>query len=430
MITQVKSKPPALIALADCNNFYASCERIFNPALEGKPVIVLSNNDGCVIARSNEAKALGIGMGVPVFEISGLIEQNKVHVFSSNFALYGDISNRVMNIFASFVPEIEIYSVDEAFLNLTQMAVDNPSEYCRKISATVKKWTGIPVSIGIGPTKTLAKIANHLAKKRPEYKGVMNMDDVKDKDALFKTIAVEEIWGVGRAYSKFLHKHHIHTVYDYMQAGESWIRKHTTVAGHKTFTELRGISCIGLDYSPPDKKAICTSRSFGRPLTDYNDIEQALSGFVARTAEKLRRQHSGARALMVFIMTNRFADGPKYVNSAAIQLPVSSNLTPELIKYALQCLKKLYRPGYKYKKAGVIVSDLIPEDQYQYAIWDELKRDKLSTLMKTVDKINASVGQGAVTLAVQGTQKRWKMKQERLSPAYTTRWDELLNIKV
>ncbi|HOY31476.1 MAG TPA: Y-family DNA polymerase [Bacteroidales bacterium] len=419
-----------VFALVDCNNFYASCERLFNPKLEKKPVIVLSNNDGCVIARSDEAKAIGIKMGAPAFEFKELIERHSVHVFSSNYALYGDISNRIMNTLYELSPEMEIYSVDEAFLDLTRMKFEDLAVYAKKIRKTLKQWVGIPVSVGIGSTKTLAKIANHAAKKKPEYGNILNLNTIKNQDELFKTIPVSEVWGIGRAYSKFLSEKGISTVYDFKNADEAWVRKHMNVMGQKTLFELRGISCISLETMTPDKKSICISRSFGTTVESYEELEQATTTFVARAAEKLRKQKSCARTATVFLMTNKFSDTPKYVNGSIVQLPVATNVTSEIIHHALKGLRKIFRPGYKYKKSGIILSELIPEDQLQYGIWDDMNREKLSGLMQVIDKINASVGQGAVKFAIQGNRRRWKMHQERLSPQYTSKWKDLLTIKI
>ncbi len=419
-----------VFALVDCNNFYASCERLFNPKLEKKPLIVLSNNDGCVIARSNEAKSIGIKMGAPAFEFKDIIARYGVHVFSSNYALYGDISNRIMSILFDMAPDVEVYSVDEAFLDLSGMKPDAPGLLAKKIRKTIKQWVGIPVSVGIGPTKTLAKVANHLAKKNPAYANVANLCFSENNDDVLKKIPVSEVWGIGMAYSDLLSKNGIQTVCDFKNTDEHWVRKQMNIVGHKTLLELRGISCIPLESMMPDKKNICVSRSFGSPLELYEDIEQATSTFAARAAEKLRQQQSCARGVLVFVMTNRFSPGPKYVNSTVIQLPVATNITAEIIRYTLKGLKKIYRKGYQYKKSGVILTDIIPASQLQYAIWDNINREKLTQLMEVVDNINGKIGQGALKFAVQGTKRRWKMHQERLSPLYTSKWNDILTIKI
>ncbi len=419
-----------IFALVDCNNFYASCERLFNPRLEKKPVIVLSNNDGCVIARSDEAKAIGIKMGAPAFEFEELIARYRVHVFSSNYALYGDISNRIMSVLFELAPDVEVYSVDEAFLDLTGMKYEELTAYAGKIRKVLKQWVGVPVSVGIGPTKTLAKIANHLAKKKPRNHNILNLCAENDPDEVFKNIPISEIWGVGPAFDKLLQEKNIRTILDFKNTDEHWIRKHMGVIGQKTLYEIRGISCISLEKFPPDKKNICISRSFGVPVTSYEELEQATSTFATRAAEKIRSQHSCARAATLFIMTNRFSNTPKYVNSVVVQFPVATNSSAEIIHYALKGLKKIFRQGYLYKKSGILLSDLIPENQLQYSVWDDVTKKKIRELMQTVDKINARVGQGVVKFAVQGTKRRWKMHQERLSPKYTSNWNDILIIEI
>jgi DNA polymerase V len=417
-------------ALVDCNNFYASCERVFYPKLREKPVIVLSNNDGCVIARSDEAKLLGIKMGAPAFEFNDIIEKEKVFVFSANYALYGDISARVMNTISSFSPEVEIYSIDEAFIDLSENKEEDAGLFAARMLDTIRKWTGMPVSVGIGRTKTQAKVANYVAKRNPEYNGICDLSNTNDNDGTFQTIPIEELWGIGRVYGKFLRDHNITNLLDFKNADENWVRNHLHVIGQKTLLELRGISCISLENDSPDKQSICSSRSFGKPLTQFEDIEQATSTFVSMAAAKLRRQKSCARAVFVFLMTNRFSTSPKYVNSISIQLPVATNITSELIHYAIKGLKKIYRKGYLYKKSGVVFTDLIPEENVQAALWDILNREKLTELMSIVDKINSGIGKGSLKFAIQGTKRKWKMKQERLSPSYTGNWNDILKIKL
>ncbi|MCX6234639.1 MAG: Y-family DNA polymerase [Bacteroidetes bacterium] len=419
---------PKTFALVDCNNFYASCERIFNPHLEGKPLVVLSNNDGCIIARSDEAKKLGVKMGVPAFEIKDVLEKNNIQVFSTNYALYGDISQRVMTILSQFSPAIEIYSIDEAFLDLTNMIGINLQEYGAKIARTVLQWIGIPVTIGIAPTKTLAKAANHLAKEHPNWNGLLDMTSVHDPDVLLQMIPVKDIWGVGPQYAEFLTHHHIITALDLKNSPEKWIRKYMGVVGERTVTELRGIPCFPVDNNPSGKKGICISRSFGKPTDDYDEIEQATSTFIVSAAVKLRKQKSLAQALTVFVMTNRFAKGPQYVNGMTVHLPIATNNTAELIHHTIRALRKIFRKGYQYKKSGVIVTDIIPEQTFQCSLWDDVDRLKQKKLTMIIDSINTSMGKGKVKYAVQGTQRLWKMRQERLSQGFTTNWEELLTI--
>ena len=414
-----------MFALVDCNNFYASCERVFNPALMGKPIVVLSNNDGCVIARSNEAKELGIKMGVPAFLIEDMIIKNKVAAFSSNYTLYGDMSNRVMRILAQYTPNIEIYSIDEAFLDLSGMKYKDLSEYAIEISETVKKWIGIPVSIGIAPTKTLAKIANRYAKKRKL--NLYSLETSEQTEEALRATEIEDVWGIGGQYSKLLRLNNINTAYDYSTANEEWIRKNLTVVGSRTQKELKGISCLELELVTPAKKGICTSRSFGKMTTEYEVLAEAVSNFAAACALKLRNQKSCANFLTVFVLTNSFKDEPQYNGTKTITLPVASNSTPELINYALIGLKKIFATNYRYKKAGVIVTGIIPGAQKQADLFNS-GNPKMDLLMKTFDKINGEHGKNLIKVASQGNGQRWKLKRERLSPCYTTKWEDLLTV--
>jgi DNA polymerase V len=417
-----------IFALVDCNNFYVSCERIFRPLLEDKPVIVLSNNDGCVISRSEEAKKLGIKMGIPAFEITDTIEKNKVYVFSSNYTLYGDISQRVMSVLSQLAPEIEIYSIDEAFLRIDGIKQFTPKAYAERIKKIIKQWTGVPVSVGVGQTKTLAKAANYLAKKNKELNGVFDFTSAIDADQYLTTVPVGEIWGVGEKYESMLLNNSIITAKDLKYAAENWVRSKMRVIGARTLKELNGISCIPIEDVSPAHKALCISRSYGRPTEIYEDIEQATSAFVARTAEKLRKHNLLASQWTVFVMTNRFAKGPRYVNFKTITLPVPTNDTAELNAYTVKLLQSLFRKGYRYKKSGVIAENLIPEDQQQTALWDHNDRKRYKTLMKTVDRINAGFGRDTIKFAIQGMNRNWKMRQEKLSPDYTTKWSDILKI--
>jgi len=394
--------------------------------MEKQPVVVLSNNDGCVISRSDEAKKLGIKVGVPIFKIQDIVEKNKVIAFSSNYNLYGDFSLRVMASLTLFCPNIEIYSIDEAFLDLSTLTIADKTAFGNLIKTKVKQWTGIPVSIGIAPTKTLAKIANHLAKKSTKLNGVFDLTNPNLIDIALERTSVYDVWGIGRQYGKLLSRANIKTALDLKNADDDWIRKHMHVVGLRTVFELRGISCLSTKDAFADKKGICTSRSFGKPMEKQEDIQQAVATFVVRCAEKLRKQKSAASAITVFIMTNKFADGPKYVNSKTIQLPVATNLTPELIKYAMRNLKAIFRKGYKYKKAGIIITDIISESNIQQDFWDHIDRDKNKKLLKIIDHTNKSLGRDKIKFAAQGYNKKWKMRQEHLSPNYTTQWKDLL----
>jgi len=421
---------PKTFALLDCNNFYVSCERIFAPHLENKPVVVLSNNDGCIIARSDEAKDLGIKMGIPAFEIQDLLEKHQVNIFSTNYTLYGDISERVMSVLSQFSPVMEIYSIDEAFLDLTGMPEKDIKQYSREIADTVIKWTGIPVTIGIAPTKTLAKIASLVAKKSKRHKGIVEINTGNDLDPILKDLAVHEVWGIGSQNTKLFQKNGISTAYDLKKANIKWVRKKMGVLGERLVLELNGTSCYPVDQNPAGKKGICSSRSYGKAMTEYEEIEQATMTYVAMVAEKLRKQNSIARVLTIFVMTNKFASGPKYVNGSVIQLPVATNDTAELIHHASLALKKLYRKGYLYKKSGVIATEIIPADALQCSLWDDLDREKQKKISTVIDKVNEKMGRGKIKYAIQGERRKWKMKQEKLSPRYTTEWGEMLRIDV
>ena len=416
-----------MYALADCNNFYASCERVFNPSLRNSPVVVLSNNDGCVIARSSEAKKLGIRMGIPAFEIDKLLTDNKVAVFSSNYSLYGDLSTRVMNTLASFVPSMEIYSIDEAFLDFSGIPEEMIEPLALKIRQTVLKNTGIPIGIGIAPTKTLAKIANRLTKTKSETVCFLQ-DDRQIIQALQET-QVGDIWGIGKQYAGLLNQHGIVTALDFTEAPDDWIRKNMTVVGLRTKKELSGISCISSEEIIPDKKAICTSRSFGTPQTDILQLEEAVATFTARCAEKLRTQRSAASQIMVFIHTNAFrSDLPQYARNRVIGLSPPTNNSITLVKTAMEALHSIFRNGYLYKKAGVIVTGMVPEREIQQDLFSETESRKLQKLMESMDTLNRKRGP-AVKIATQGTGRKWKLRQEQLSPAYSTRWKELMEIK-
>lgn len=420
-----------MFALVDCNNFYASCERVFNPSLIGKPVVVLSNNDGCVIARSNEAKAIGIKMAQPAFQIKDLIEKNNIAVFSSNYALYGDMSQRVMNTLSTFSPEIEIYSIDEAFLCLRGFNHFDLFEYAKKIRQTTTKNTGIPVSVGVAQTKTLAKVANHYAKKRPENNGVYLINSDEKRIESLKGIDIGDVWGVGFQYSKFLLKFGIKTAYDFTKAPPEWIRKHMSVVGLRTQKELLGIPCHELESTSPAKKAICTSRSFGEMQTDLKVIEEAVATFATRCSFKLRQQQTCANNLMVFLNTNPFRnDLPQCSASRVITLPTATNSSIEIVHYAIIALRSIYKAGYRYKKAGVIVSGISSEYGIQTSLFDSVDRQKHSKTMNALDQLNSRYGRDFVRLAVQGVNRKWKLKQEKLSPSYTTRWTDILTIKV
>ncbi len=421
-----------MYALCDCNNFYASCERVFKPSLNGKPVVVLSNNDGCVIARSQEAKDAGVAMGAPAFEIKELIKQKGIHVFSSNYALYGDMSNRVMSVLGSFAPSFEVYSVDEIFLDFKGMHNTNLTEYCKKIRKSVRQNTKIPISIGIAPTKTLAKMANKIAKKKYKEIGVLELSDTATIEKHLNEFPVGDLWGIGYRYAKFLEKNNIRTAFELMQMNDAWIRKNLSVQGLKLVYELRGIPCIPMEETAPDKKGICVSRSFGQMTNELQVLEESVATFANRAAQKLRKQNSNCAAISVFIHTNQFrADLKQYYNSRYIQIPIPTNDSGELIKWALTGLKQIYKPGYMYKKAGVFIFEISPEDAVQTNLFAALPEDdRKKKLNSTVDKLNKIMGRNVVKYAAMGDGKKWKLRQEMLSPCYTTRLDDVFIITI
>jgi len=420
-----------MFGLADCNNFYASCERVFNPSLRNLPVIILSNNDGCVIARSNEVKALGIKMGVPAFEIKDEIKKNNIKVFSSNYVLYGDMSHRVMSTLSEYVPEIEIYSIDEAFMDFSGFENFNLEEYARKIVKETFRNTGIPISLGIAPTKTLAKVANKIAKKNILLKSAYVLDTKEKIHNALASFPVEDVWGIGRKYAAFLKNRKINTALDFISMPKSFVQKNMTVVGARLWDELQGEVRHELEYFAPDKQSICTSRSFGNMLTDAAPIEEAVANYAVRCAEKLRKQDSCAGIIMVFIHTNQHRkDLKQYAKHIVITLPVATNSSIELTQYAISGLRRIFKTGYHYKKAGVIVSDIIPETYIQQNLFDNVDRSRHTKLMNTMDKINNSMGRDKIRLASQGFGRKWKLKQEQLSPCYTTRMSDILTINI
>lgn len=417
-----------MFALVDCNNFYVSCERLFNPKLEGKPVIVLSNNDGCAIARSEESKRLGIQMGVPAFKVRHLIQAHGVQVYSSNYTLYGDLSARVMATLEELAPAVELYSIDEAFLDLSALKNRNLTQYGQYVCATIRQWTGIPVSIGIAPTKTLTKIANHLAKKLVEADGVWNLVDCANPSQVLASVATENIWGIGRQYAKRLRAEGIENALQLREANRDWVKQEMGVVGLRIVLELNGISCIPIELCPSSRKMTCISRSFGKPVELLADLKEAVATYASRAAEKLRRDELTAGTLTVFVMTNRFKDQPQYYNSTAINLPVATSDTAELLGYALRATEAVFSAGYCYKKAGVLLSELEPIQQRQGNFFDHQDRDRASKLMQVMDQINTRRGAGTLKFAAIGLKQSWKLKAEHRSRAYTTSWQELLTV--
>lgn len=420
-----------VIALIDVNNFYVSCERVFNPSLEDKPVVVLSNNDGCAVARSNEVKALGVRMGQPWFQLKDLARKHGIIAYSSNYALYADMSNRVMSILSMFSPNQEIYSIDECFLDLTGFRQQNHLLYSQHIRQRIRQWTGLPVCVGIGSTKTLTKLANHIAKKNPEFSGVCDLNAMssQQQDEWFSKIEVGEIWGIGRRLAPKLHEIGVKTVLDLKTASPSQLRARFSVVMEKIIREINGTACIELEEINPPRKQIISSRSFGIPVSDLASLEESVSLYISRAAEKLRRQQSYAGSVHVSIRTSPFNEKESYyANGMTIALPRQTDDTILLTKIALWGLRRIYRSGYKYQKAGVMLSELVPRQYRQLDLFGTISATdtQSSKLMSVMDQINARMGRGTLKLASEGFKQPWKMKQGNKSPNYTTNWDELI----
>lgn len=419
-----------MIALVDCDSFYASCERIFRPDLEGKPVVVLSNNDGCVIARSREAKALGIPMGVPYFKVRETISKNDVAVFSSNYALYQDISSRVLETIRHFCPEAEPYSIDESFLVLDSLKSSDEIAFAKRLRRSIKRFVGIPVSIGIGQTKTLAKIATKLAKEVGE--GVYDIAAQKDPDSVLAGIDVEDVWGIGGRQSKKLRAIRIRTACDLKYAEEGWIKKHLSIVGLKTVYELRGLRCFGFREVPDNRKSICVSRSLGVYLTSYDELSQAVAFYASLASEKLRAQRSLTDTVTTYIATSFHTDD-FYWGTRTIRLETPKNDTPSLVKAALEGLKLAYIEGKKYKRVGVLFTEITPYEVQQRGLFcDTGQSVKLNALMHIIDKINFEANKPMIWLAAGGKpdSQKWVASASMRSPRYTSYWDEIPLVKV
>jgi len=421
-----------MFAIADANNFYASCERVFQPSLEGKPIVVLSNNDGCVIARSAETKLLQVAMGAPYFKIEKFCKQEGIAVFSSNFSLYGDLSNRVMQIISGYAQRSEVYSIDEIFLDLSGMPGDLTA-YCQRICSTVKQWTGIPISIGIAPTKTLAKLANRLVKKGFSAHGaVLDWRTLESPDKVLATIALEDIWGISRRWSEKLQALGIHNALALQQTEPKRMRQHFGVVMERIVCELRGSSCIPLEAMPPAKKQILTSRSFGEKLTEFADLRAAVTHFAARAGEKCRRQQLAAQALTVFVQTSPFdTQHPQYGNSATTEFELPTDDSATLIRAAHQGLKRIFREGVSYQRAGILLPDLLPAGVAQMSLFESGERlARSEQLMTTLDNINRLHGKRTIHYASETLSNRWHMRQQFKSQSYTTNWRELLTVTI
>ena len=422
--------PMPVFALVDCNNFYASCEKLFRPDLKDTPVVVLSNNDGCVVARSREAKLLGIKMGVPVFQIKAEMQRHGILAFSSNYALT-DLSSRVMRTLEEMAPRVEVYSIDEAFLDLTGIeSVISLVEFGQQVRERIGHWIGITVCVGIAPTKTLAKLANHAAKKYPATQGVVDLTNPDRQRRLLALVPVDDVWGVGRRLSKRLNALGINTALDLANASPRAIRDQFSVVLERTVRELNGESCIELEEIPPTKKQIVCSRSFGEKVTHFELLREAVCEYATRATEKLRKEQQQAKVMTVFIRTSPFKDNePQYSNSASGELLIPSCDTRDFIELANHLLKRIWKDGFRYAKAGVMLSDFYDPGMFQPGLFDDIStRSNSQQLMSILDTINQS-GAGKVFFAGQGTKKDWSMKREHLSPAYTTRWDQLPRVK-
>ena len=417
------------IALVDCNNFYVSCERVFNPALEGRPVVVLSNNDGCVVARSAEVKALGVKMGQPWFQLKDLAQRHGIVAYSSNYTLYADMSNRVMEILAGFSPRQEVYSIDECFLELTGMEAEHHA-YARRMRQRIKQWTGLPVCVGIGPSKTLAKLANHVAKKFSAFDGVCDFNQLSRaaQDELLAQIAVGEVWGVGPRLSTHLQAQGIATVHALRDADAAALRRQYSVVLEKTVRELNGVACLDLEEMAPPKQQIISSRTFGSYVTDVVGLQEAATLYLRRAVEKLRSQGSLAGSVHVYIRTNPHKQGaPQHCQEMTIPLPEATDDLMRLARVARWGVKRLYRPGFEYQKVGVMLSELVPLGSRQGELFAPPApvSERSARLMHALDQINGKMGSGAVRLAGEGVAQRWRTKSGNKSPGYTTVWSEL-----
>ena len=426
-------------AIVDCNSFYCACERLFQPQLQHAPVVVLSNNDGCIVSRSDEAKQLGINMAIPYFQAKELIEKNKVHAFSSNYHLYGDLSWRVMETMRQLAPPgcVEVYSVDEAFINLDHIASDQLQAYCILLKKKIETWTGISVSIGVGPNKVLSKVANRLAKKSKLLTGcVVILNDTKKIQAALQSTPIDDVWGIGYSYSEKLKTYGIHTAYALSIKDLSWGKRFLGgVPGMKLIRELKGMHSHDMQTPRTSKKMIATTRMFGRTVSEWQEIEEALATYATRTAEKLRRQHSAAYGVSVFLLkkTPPQTDISHYHHgrqvSGYVKLDNPSNLTPDIIKAVVALGKSLYEQGELYNKAGVILSDFVPDNALQTNLFVAPRDQNRKKLMNVIDNMNAAFRDDILKFATSGTQKNWKMRSERRSKRYTTRWDELCLVR-
>ena len=419
-----------MFGLCDCNNFFVSCERVFDPSLEAQPVVVLSNNDGCIVSRSNEAKALGIKMGQPLYQVRDLIKRNNVVVRSSNYQLYGDMSHRVMTTLKQYIPAIEIYSIDEAFLMLDGYPTEGLKQFGEDVARIVRRNTGIPVSIGISHTKTLAKVASKLCKKYPKLNSACLMHRPEDIRKVLEKYPIEDVWGIGRRHGKMLKECRIATAAQFCDLPEAWIDNRLNITGKHTWLELKGTPCIEFSHETADKQSITVSRSFSKELHSLDDLHETVTTFAGIAAEKLRKQKCVAQEMQVFILTNRHReDQPQHYECEQILFATATDSTLEIVKAATAALKHIYRQGYGYKKSGVRLSRISPASAVQGSLFDTIDRTKHKALMETIDRINAEQGRESVKLVSQGSVSD-HTNREHLSPQYTTRWEDIMVVKV
>ncbi len=406
------------IALVDCNSFYVSCERLFNPKIRKKPVVVLSNNDGCIISRSNEAKALGIKMGEPYFKAKDIIVKNKVNVFSSNYSLYGDLSRRVMRTLKRFNCDIEVYSIDEAFLDLTNYLDDEIEKVGREIRNIVLKWTGIPTSIGIAKTKTLSKVANHIAKKKES--GVTSLIGIENIDPILEKIEINDVWGVGRQLTKFYRKNGVFNAKQLKNKSNTWIKKSSNVLSSRTAMELKGVACIDFEKTSSKRKSCVVSRSFGKRIEIFQELKEAVASYCLNASEKIRSEELVAKSITVFIRTNPFQNRfGYYSNSQSLDFPIATNNSIEIVKAAVSILEKIFKNGYRYQKAGVMLTGLSNRDNNKNLLHTD-KDEKINKLMRSIDNTNYRYGRSTLSLASAGVQKKWNMKRQYSSKIDTS----------
>ena len=415
------------IALIDCNSFYVSCERLFNPKIRKKPVVVLSNNDGCIISRSNEAKALGIKMGEPYFKEKEVIVKNDVQVFSSNYSLYGDISRRVMRTLKRFNSDIEIYSIDEAFLDLSNFPDNKIEDVGYEIRSIVLKWTGIPTSIGIAKTKTLSKVANHIAKKKKS--GVVSLIGIENIDPILEKVEINDVWGVGKQLTKFYHQNGIYNAKQLKNKSNTWIKKNSNVLSSRTAMELRGIPCIDLETTSSKRKSCVVSRSFGQRVEKYQELKEAIAGYTLNASEKIRSESLVAKSITVFVRTSPFQNRYGfYSNSKTIDLPIATNNSIEIVKVALNALEAIFKNGYRYQKAGIMLSHL-SESSNNKNLFSSERDEKINSLMRSIDNTNYRYGRSTLSLASAGVHKKWSSRRQHYSKIDTADFYSLPTIK-